>query len=70
MRFLSCLLFHLITALVANSGEILQPFLLGCDTKNLKIVQLSLVSIQRLITHEAVSAVSRPCNQLFSCSCI
>lgn len=48
-------------ALVANSGEILQPFLLGCDTKNLKIVQLSLVSIQRLITHEAVSA-NAACN--------
>ncbi|XP_030829471.1 protein MON2 homolog isoform X2 [Strongylocentrotus purpuratus] len=45
-----------IPALVMNSGEILQPFLLGCDTKNLRIVQLCLGSVQRLITHEALSA--------------
>ncbi|PIK54493.1 hypothetical protein BSL78_08627 [Apostichopus japonicus] len=49
------------SALVANSGEILQPFLLGCDTRNMKNVQLSLTSIQRLITHEAVSA-NAACN--------
>ena len=45
-------------ALVSCSGEILQPFLLGCDTKNLKIIQLCLQSVQRLISHEALSAVS------------
>ncbi|XP_022081616.1 protein MON2 homolog isoform X2 [Acanthaster planci] len=49
---------NVLPALVACSGEILQPFLLGCDTKNLKIVQLCLGSVQRLITHEALSAAA------------
>ncbi|XP_071483188.1 protein MON2 homolog [Diadema antillarum] len=55
-------------ALVTNSAEILQPFLLGCDTKNLRIVQICLNSIQRLITHEALSpaAASNVINMLWS----
>ncbi|XP_077982841.1 protein MON2 homolog [Glandiceps talaboti] len=49
---------EIIPALVACSGEILQPFLLGCDTKNIKIVQICLVSVQKLITYQALSAVA------------
>nr|XP_006825120.1 PREDICTED: protein MON2 homolog [Saccoglossus kowalevskii] len=48
----------IIPALVACSGEILQPFLLGCDTKNIKIVQICLVSVQKLIIHEALSEIA------------
>ncbi|XP_070557537.1 protein MON2 homolog isoform X2 [Ptychodera flava] len=48
----------IIPALVACSGEILQPFLLGCDTKNIKIVQICLVSVQKLISYEALSEVA------------
>ena len=43
--------------LLSSSQEILQPFILGCDTKQPKIVHLSLSAIQRLIGHETVSMV-------------
>lgn len=43
--------------LLAESGEILEPFFMGCDTKNPKMVQISLMGIQKLITFEAVSKV-------------
>lgn len=45
-------------ALLAESPEILEPFFMGCDTKQAKIVVLSLSAIQRLITFEAVSPVA------------
>ncbi|GFR03361.1 protein MON2 homolog [Trichonephila clavata] len=45
-------------AFLSESSEILEPFFIGCDTKSTKIVQMSLNSIQRLITMEAVSVVS------------
>ncbi|XP_074659312.1 protein MON2 homolog [Tubulanus polymorphus] len=38
-----------------HNAEILQPLVLGCDTKNTKLVQLSLQAIQRLISHEVLS---------------
>lgn len=47
-----------LAGLVSCSVEVLQPFLLGCDTKNPKIVHQCLTSIQRLISHEAISVVS------------
>lgn len=50
--------FSFIVAFLSESPEILEPFFIGCDTKNTKIVQMCLTSIQRLITQEAVSAVS------------
>lgn len=46
------------TGLVPASAEIIQPFVMGCDTKNPKIVQLCLPSVQKLISHEAISVVS------------
>ncbi|XP_015915930.1 protein MON2 homolog isoform X2 [Parasteatoda tepidariorum] len=45
-------------AFISESPEILEPFFLGCDTKNTKIVQMSLTSIQRLITLEAISSTA------------
>lgn len=36
-----------------------QPFLMGCGTKEPKITQLCLAAIQRLMSHEVVSEVSR-----------
>ncbi|RXN01795.1 Protein MON2-like, partial [Acipenser ruthenus] len=38
-----------------NSSEVVQPFLMGCGTKEPKITQLCLAAIQRLMTHEVVS---------------
>ncbi|CAH1264447.1 MON2 [Branchiostoma lanceolatum] len=35
--------------------EVLQPLVLGCDSRCPKLVQISLTSIQRLVSHRAVS---------------
>nr|XP_045221483.1 protein MON2 homolog isoform X4 [Macaca fascicularis] len=42
-------------ALKENSSEVVQPFLMGCGTKEPKITQLCLAAIQRLMSHEVVS---------------
>ncbi len=47
-----------IAGLVASSVDIIQPLIMGCETKNPRIVQICLVSVQRLIQHEAISLVS------------
>ncbi|XP_031571220.1 protein MON2 homolog isoform X2 [Actinia tenebrosa] len=47
-----------ITTALAEENEILQPFLLGCDTKSLRVIQISLTALQRLITNEALSEPS------------
>jgi hypothetical protein len=39
------------------SVDLLQPFVLGCDTKQVKIVQLCLTSIQKLLQHNIVNQV-------------
>ncbi|GFU23215.1 protein MON2 homolog [Nephila pilipes] len=52
-------------AFLSESSEILEPFFIGCDTKSTKIVQMSLNSIQRLITMEAVSASAA--NNIITC---
>ncbi|KAF8790147.1 Protein MON2 like protein [Argiope bruennichi] len=52
-------------AFLSESPEILEPFFIGCDTKTTKIVQMSLTSIQRLITLEAVSATAA--NNIITC---
>uniref|UniRef100_A0A1A8BF50 Protein MON2 homolog n=1 Tax=Nothobranchius kadleci TaxID=1051664 RepID=A0A1A8BF50_NOTKA len=45
----------ILAALKENSSEIVQPFLMGCGTKEPKITQLCLAAIQRLMSHEVVS---------------
>ncbi|VDI56064.1 Hypothetical predicted protein, partial [Mytilus galloprovincialis] len=45
----------IIAGLIPASAEIVQPFVMGCDTKNSKIMQICLGGGQRLISHEAVS---------------
>uniref|UniRef100_A0A6I8RD77 Protein MON2 homolog n=1 Tax=Xenopus tropicalis TaxID=8364 RepID=A0A6I8RD77_XENTR len=45
----------ILTALKENSSEVVQPFLMGCGTKEPKITQLCLAAIQRLMSHEVVS---------------
>lgn len=46
-----------LAALKENSSEVVQPFLMGCGTKEPKITQLCLAAIQRLMSHEVVSEV-------------
>uniref|UniRef100_A0A8C9DS41 Protein MON2 homolog n=1 Tax=Prolemur simus TaxID=1328070 RepID=A0A8C9DS41_PROSS len=46
---------EILAALKDNSSEVVQPFLMGCGTKEPKITQLCLAAIQRLMSHEVVS---------------
>ncbi|KAJ8401396.1 hypothetical protein AAFF_G00386270 [Aldrovandia affinis] len=45
----------ILAALKENSSEVVQPFLMGCGTKEPKITQLCLAAIQRVMSHEVVS---------------
>jgi len=47
--------------LFESSVEVIQPFLLGCDTKNPKIVQLCLGTTQRLISQQLINEVRIQC---------
>ncbi|XP_073069452.1 protein MON2 homolog isoform X3 [Manis javanica] len=46
---------EILAALKENSSEVVQPFLMGCGTKEPKITQLCLAAVQRLMSHEVVS---------------
>nr|KAG5711390.1 hypothetical protein BaRGS_025817 [Batillaria attramentaria] len=46
---------NIIAGLVPASAEIVQPFVLGCETKNPKLLPLCLICVQRLISYEAIS---------------
>lgn len=48
----------IISDLLSSSSEVVQPFIMGCDSKNSKMVHISLTAIQRMIQHEVISAVS------------
>ncbi|CAG2240516.1 Protein MON2 homolog [Mytilus edulis] len=54
----------IIAGLIPASAEIVQPFVMGCDTKNSKIMQICLGGVQRLISHEAVSMALVLCFRL------
>jgi len=47
---------NITTLLRQCRNDITQPFIMGCDTRCLQIVQLSLTAIQRIVTHEIVDA--------------
>ncbi|XP_008053804.1 protein MON2 homolog isoform X1 [Carlito syrichta] len=49
---------EILAALKENSSEVVQPFLMGCGTKEPKITQLCLAAIQRLMSHEVVSEIA------------
>jgi Dimerisation and cyclophilin-binding domain of Mon2 len=49
--------FFIHAGLLESSVDVIQPFLLGCDTKNPKIVQLCLGTTQRLISQQLLNAV-------------
>lgn len=51
-----------------SSVDLLQPFVLGCDTKQVKIVQLCLISIQKLLQHHIINQVIIEIVLLFICS--
>ena len=43
--------------------DVIHPFILGCDTKNPKIVGPCLMSLQRLIQHQVISEVFKTSDQ-------
>ncbi|XP_014642180.1 PREDICTED: protein MON2 homolog isoform X3 [Ceratotherium simum simum] len=49
---------EILAALREHSSEVVQPFLMGCGTKEPKITQLCLAAIQRLMSHEVVSEIA------------
>jgi len=62
-----------VAGLLAASIDVVQPFVLGCDTKNPKIVQLSLIAVQRLISQQLLNKVKfcnlRTAGNMFYCHC-
>ncbi|GFS01930.1 protein MON2 homolog [Elysia marginata] len=48
----------IIAGLLPLSAEVIHPFVLGCDTKNPKLLPLCLVAVQRMISHEAISSAA------------
>lgn len=48
---------HVCVGMLTNSMEIVNPFVLGCDTKNTKVVPMCLSALQKLIQFETVSLV-------------
>lgn len=42
---------------LAQSDSVLHAFLFGCESRQPKLVQISLTAMQKLITHRAVPAV-------------
>ena len=46
------------TGLRFVSVDVVEPLVLGCHTKNTKVVAVCLSGIQRLISHEALSEVA------------
>lgn len=46
-------------AALRDAGEVLQPLLLACDTKNAKLAILGLTALHKLILSDAVSSEGR-----------
>ena len=44
--------------MIARSDDVIQPFILGCETKNPKLILISITCIQKLISHDAVPDTS------------
>ena len=44
----------ILSFLRASCNDIMQPFIMGCDTRFVPVVQLCLTAIQRMVTHEIV----------------
>ncbi|XP_055882628.1 protein MON2 homolog isoform X4 [Biomphalaria glabrata] len=48
----------IIAGLLSVSADVVQPFVMGCVTKNPKLLPLCLVAVQRMISHEAISTAA------------
>jgi hypothetical protein len=42
---------------IANNEDVIAPFLCGCSTKNSKLILISVTSLQKLISRNAISTV-------------
>ncbi|KYR02000.1 hypothetical protein DLAC_00793 [Tieghemostelium lacteum] len=45
---------------LSKSEDVLKPFLMACDTKNQKLIGISIGSILKLISHSAISVATLP----------
>lgn len=48
----------IVESLRNSCRDILQPFIMGCDTRSIHVVQLCLNAIQRIVTHEIADAIA------------
>lgn len=48
----------LLSAFTAESAQIIEPFFMGCDSKQLKMVQISMAAIQKMIIFNGLNAVA------------
>lgn len=48
----------IIPGLLSVSSDVVRPFIMGCETKHSKLVQIGLSSVQKLISHEVISLVA------------
>lgn len=55
---------NLLTNIRQASAELLQPLILGCSSKNARLVQVSLQAIQKMVQHRVIESVS-PCFYAF-----
>lgn len=45
-------------SVIARSDDVIQPFILGCETRSPKLIHISIVCIHKLISHDAVPDTS------------
>uniref|UniRef100_A0A0L8I109 Mon2/Sec7/BIG1-like HUS domain-containing protein n=1 Tax=Octopus bimaculoides TaxID=37653 RepID=A0A0L8I109_OCTBM len=55
---------EIIPGLQSVSTDLVRPFIMGCETKHSKLVQIGLSSIQKLISHEVVAQALVLCFRL------
>lgn len=48
---------NLLTNIRCASAELLQPLILGCSSKNARLVQVSLQAIQKMVQHRVIESV-------------
>lgn len=51
--------YRLFLAMCDTSADIIKPFILGCETKQSKIIQICLTSVQKVIEAKILNVVSR-----------
>jgi len=56
-RLLTLCIISLYSLVLSQNQDVLKPFLLACDTKNVKLVTISMGCLRELISHRAMPEV-------------